>query len=107
MDILKLASIVGSIVTILSAIGLLIKIFISVYKIARKLEKYIEDTQEYRKKADERIDENTIYTLKLVIMNNDLSLEERIAAGDKYVALGGNGYVKHIYQNLLEKIDSK
>ena len=46
-----------------------------------------------------------MYTLKLVILNKELSLEERIHAGDRYIALNGNGYVKHVYEGLLKEID--
>ena len=70
------AGIIGAIVTIVS-------FFYSLYKVAKKIDSIVHS-----------IDENTMYTLKLVILNKELSIEERIHAGDRYISLGGNGYVK-------------
>lgn len=30
-------------------------------------------------------------------------MSERITAGDKYIKLGGNGAVKHLYQRLVDE----
>lgn len=40
-------------------------------------------------------------TLKLIIMSPEMPMSERIEAGDKYIALGGNGAVKQRYKSLL------
>ena len=80
---------VGTIITIVS-------FFIGIYKVVRSLEK-----------LKDNINENTMYTLKLVILNKELSLEERIHAGDRYIALNGNGYVKHVYEGLLKELDER
>jgi len=97
--------IILSIASLITAIGTITGGLIALYKVVKKWDTYIQESRDFRKKTNERIDENTIYTLKLVIMNNDLSLEERILAGDKYIALGGNGYVKHIYEELLKRVE--
>lgn len=49
------------------------------------------------------IEENTLYTLKLVVINDDLDLDERLAAGKRYIELGGNGYVHAVYDRLLRE----
>ena len=36
-----------------------------------------------------------------------MPLSERIAAGDKYISLGGNGAVKHKYQDLLKQLEEE
>ena len=46
-------------------------------------------------------------TLRLTIMSEEMPLEERIAAGDKYIAEGGNGAVKHKYEQLLTQLDKE
>ena len=51
--------------------------------------------------------ENYIATLRLTIMAEEMPLEERIAAGDKYIELGGNGAVKHKYEQLLAQLDRR
>ncbi len=45
--------------------------------------------------------------LRLTIMSEEMPLEERIAAGDKYIKNGGNGAVKHKYEQLLSQLDRR
>lgn len=62
-----------------------------------------EELQEVKK--DTR--ENKMYILKDTIMNDKLSLGERIKAGDVYVKNDGNGFVKGVYHKLIEKAESE
>lgn len=87
---------IGQVIATISTLSIIASFFIGMYKVARSLEK-----------LKDNINENTMYTLKLVILNESLGKEERIKAGDRYIALGGNGYVKHIYENLLKEIDKR
>ena len=81
------AGIIGAIVTIVS-------FFYSLYKVAKKIDSIVHS-----------IDENTMYTLKLVILNKELSIEERIHAGDRYIYLDSNDYVKKVYKHLLDEVE--
>lgn len=85
-----IASWITAITTIVAGVCKVIKLFNGI----------IDKCESY----DDLIRENTMYTLKLVILNEDLSLEERIHAGDRYIQLGGNGYIKKIYMRLLEEV---
>lgn len=87
---------IGQVIVTISTLTVIVSFLIGMYKVVRNLEK-----------LKENINENTMYTLKLVILNENLGKEERIKAGDRYIALGGNGYVKHIYENLLKEIDKR
>lgn len=87
---------VGQIIASVGTIITIVSFLIGIYKVVRSLEK-----------LKDNINENTMYTLKLVILNKELSLEERISAGDRYIALGGNGYVKHVYEGLLKELDER
>lgn len=51
--------------------------------------------------------EDSMRILRLTIMSEEMPLEERIAAGDKYIAEGGNGTVKHKYEQLLAQLDRR
>lgn len=84
----------GSIVTAVSAI---IAFGAAFYKFVRKWDKWIENKDRHDR-------ENYLNILRLVIMSEEMPLSERIAAGDKYIELGGNGAVKHKYQELLKKL---
>lgn len=48
-------------------------------------------------------DENALSILRLTIVSTEMPMSERIAAGDKYIKLGGNGAVKHLYQSLVDE----
>lgn len=87
---------IGQVIATISTLTVIVSFLVGMYKVVRNLEK-----------LKENINENTMYTLKLVILNENLGKEERIKAGDRYIALGGNGYVKHIYENLLKEIDKR
>lgn len=78
---------------IITALTVIVALLVSIYKFFRK--------QETKEEHDR---ENYLNILRLTIMSEEMPLEERIAAGDKYIAAGGNGAVKHKYQDLLEKL---
>ena len=82
----------GSLVTaVLAIVAFLIKI----YKFIRRCEKWIEDKDKHDR-------ENYLSILRLTIMSEEMPLSERIAAGDKYIALGGNGEVKYKYNEMVD-----
>ncbi|MEG0015734.1 MAG: hypothetical protein RSB04_10325 [Gordonibacter sp.] len=43
------------------------------------------------------------WTLRQAVVNPTFPLDERIEAGEVYMQHGGNGYVKHYVEALLEK----
>ncbi len=93
ITLLRIAEIVGAITVIIVAIRKIVKPL-------KELLKKIETIDRHQR-------ENYITTLRLTICSEEIPLEERIAAGDKYVELGGNGAVKHKYEELLKQLDEK
>ncbi len=83
------------IASVLTAVGVIITAVIKVYKFIRKCEKWIEETSEHSL-------ENYLSIKRLEIMSHEMPLSERIAAGEKYIKYGGNGEVKHKYDELVE-----
>lgn len=47
-------------------------------------------------------EENYLNNLRLVIMSEEMPIEERLCAGEKYIKAGGNGQVKAFYKKLQE-----
>lgn len=47
--------------------------------------------------------EQSLAILRLTVMSNDMPISERLAAGDKYIRKGGNGDVKHYYEQLVKE----
>ena len=82
------------IASLLSALGVIVTTAIKVYKFIRKWELWIEETSEHSL-------ENYLSIKRLTIMSHEMPLSERIAAGKKSLKYGGNGEVKHKYEELL------
>lgn len=82
--------------SIITSITIIITATVKVLKMIGTLYTKIHEFQE-------SIDENTMYTLKLVVLNENLDIEERISAGKRYLELGGNGFVHAVYNKLLEE----
>ena len=82
------------IASLLTALGVIITTAVKVYKFIREWESWIEETSEHSL-------ENYLSIKRLTIMSHEMPLSERIAAGEKYIRYGGNGEVKHKYEELL------
>lgn len=80
--------------SLLTALGVIIATFIKVYKFIRKCERWIEETNEHSL-------DNYLSIKRLTIMSHEMPLSERIDAGEKYIKYGGNGEVKHKYEELI------
>ncbi len=85
------------IASILGALGVIIATAVKVYKFFRKWETWVDEQREHSR-------ENYLSILRLTIMSHEMPLSERIAAGEKYIKYGGNGEVKHKYEELLNQL---
>lgn len=85
------------IASVLTALGVIITTAVKVYKFIRKCEKWIEETNEHAL-------DNYLSIKRLTIMSHEMPLSERIAAGEKYIKCGGNGEVKHKYEELISRL---
>lgn len=90
--LLRLAEIIGAITAIIVAVK-------KVTKVIRELIEKIDTIDRHER-------ENYLSTLRLTICSEEIPLEERIKAGDKYIKLGGNGAVKHKYEELIKQLDN-
>ena len=83
------------IASLLTALGVIITTAVKIYKFIRKWEKWVEEQTEHSL-------DNYLSIKRLTIMSHEIPLSERIAAGEKYIKYGGNGEVKHKYDELVE-----
>lgn len=97
----------GEIETIILRAAALISAVTIIAVAIRKILKPLKEVLEKIETIDRHQRENYLTTLRLTICSEEIPLEERIAAGDKYVALGGNGAVKHKYEELIERLGEK
>lgn len=76
----------------LTLIGVIITAISGNRSIAKDLKEIKDDNRE-----------QSLAILRLTVMSNDMPISERIVAGDKYVKKGGNGDVKHYYEQLIKE----
>lgn len=88
------------IASVITALTVIFTFIVTAYKFIRREEKW-------RERKDRHDRENYLNILRLVIMSEEMPLSERIAAGDKYISLGGNGAVKHKYQDLIKQLEEE
>lgn len=89
----------------METIDLIIKIAALITAVATcfALVKQIRRAVKWVEHLAQQCDENVLSILRLTIVSTEMPMSERIAAGDKYIKLNGNGAVKHLYQRLVEE----
>ena len=92
MDIVQIASIITALTVI---IGCIFKL----YNLARRIEEKLES-------YDKNIEVLNLHLNKMALLNTDLPLIDRLHAGEWYIAHGGNGMGKKVYNQLLEGLDT-
>ena len=98
--VIPLANDILFVASIFTALGVIITTAIKIYKFIRKWEMWVEEQREHSL-------DNYLSIKRLTIMSHEMPLSERIAAGEKYIKCGGNGEVKHKYEELLTFLPSE
>lgn len=93
MDIIEIAGFI-------TAIGVVIGAIIKIHKILSRMEHKFDE-------YDSILKENTMHILKMALLSDDLPITDRINAGKRYLELGGNGYGKIIYNQLIKQIEEE
>lgn len=93
MDIIEIAGFI-------TAIGVVIGAIIKIHKILSRMERKFDE-------YDSILKENTMHILKMALLSDDLPIIDRINAGKRYLELGGNGYGKIIYKQLVKQIEEE
>ena len=70
---------------------------------ARKIIAPIKDMHAKINKIAEHDHEQYLSILRLTVMSPEMPVSERLIAGKKYIDAGGNGDVKHYYENLVRE----
>lgn len=91
------------------AIAALVALMKKIAKPVQAMQENIEATHTSIEAIEKRMDkiethdtEQYLGILRLTVMSPEMPISERLIAGQKYVALGGNGDVKHYYQELVK-----
>ena len=97
LEILQLVTIVGTIIG--SVIGIVKKLAKPVVTIRNNLESLDEKIA----KLERYSHRDYMRDLKLTIMSEEMPIEERLEAGERYLKEGGNGPIKVKYHMLQEE----
>lgn len=92
MDIIQIASIITALTVI---IGCIFKLYNLARRVENKLDSY-----------DKNLEQLNLHLNKMALLNTDLPLVDRLHAGEWYIAHGGNGMGKKVYNQLLEELDT-
>ena len=103
-QILTLAAITTAITTIITVLK---KIYQSFKNKLVEEKEFKVNVMRTLNEIKEKQEKTELYVLKDTILNEKLSIEERILAGDEYVKLGGNGFVQEVYHTLLQKVEKE
>ena len=90
-----------------TAITVILTGFWRVHKFIRNTEEKYDKIEDKFEKINETMRINTIHLLKIAVLDEDLPITDRIHAGEEYIALGGNGFIKKKYEKLLEEYERK
>lgn len=93
MDVINIAALI-------TAIGVIVGTVLKIHSILSRLEKRFDD-------YDNTVKENTVHILKMALLSEDLPITDRINAGKRYLELGGNGYGKVVYNQLVKRIEEE
>ena len=92
MDIIQIASIITALTVI---IGCIFKLYNLARRVVNKLDSY-----------DKNLEQLNLHLNKMALLDTNLPLVDRLHAGEWYIAHGGNGLGKKVYNQLLEELDT-
>lgn len=85
----------------------------SIYKVVkvivawiRSLTTFIKDISTNVEKLMRHDHDQYLALLRLTVVSTDMPMSERLLAGREYIARGGNGDVKHLYNELEQQCNS-
>ena len=67
----------------------------------------LDRIEENMKEMSKRLGKVEVDDLKLIIMSEDIPIEERLNAGERYISLGGNGAIKIHCKILKEEYEKQ
>lgn len=86
--------------SVLTAISVIIASLVTSYKFIRRVDRKIESFSKNQ-------DEIQLNVLRLTVINEQMPLDERVDAGEKYVSRGGNGSIHVLYDVLKEEYETQ
>ena len=94
--IIIIASVITALTTIITAA-------ITIYKLVRNMEKRYEKINDNFEKINDNMKHTELSVLRLIVINDNMPLEERVNAGERYVNKGGNGSIHALYDVLRKQ----
>lgn len=89
----------AEIAAVISALTVIITCIYKVYNLARRVENKLDA-------YDKNIEQLNMHLNKMALLDTNLPLIDRLHAGEWYLAHGGNGLGKKVYNQLLEDLDT-
>lgn len=90
---------VSEIASFITAITVIITCVWKVYKLARNVERKLDA-------YDKNIEQLNLHLNKMALLDTNMPIVDRLHAGEWYLAHGGNGIGKKVYEQLIHDIDA-
>ena len=92
LDLKTIASIITSLTVVITCVY-------KVYKLAKRVEDKLDA-------YDSNIRQLNLHLNKMALLDTNLPIIDRLHAGEWYIANGGNGLGKKVYNQLLSELDT-
>ena len=92
LDLKTIASIITSLTVVITCVY-------KVYKLAKRVEDKLDA-------YDNNIRQLNLHLNKMALLDTNLPIIDRLHAGEWYIANGGNGLGKKVYNQLLSELDT-
>lgn len=92
MGIIEIASLITAITVIITCI-------VKLYNLARRVESKLDA-------YDKNLAQLNLHLNKMALLDTNMPIMDRIHAGEIYLANGGNGLGKKVYEQLLSELDT-
>lgn len=89
--------------TLIASAFTFLGVLVTVISSNKSIKNDIKEVKEKTETLHEENKEQSLAILRLTVMNSEMPMSERLIAGNKYIKRGGNGDVKHYYEQLIQE----
>ena len=92
-------STIAAVASAVTAVTVIITAIVKLLKLYDNLQQRYEDTMDL-------LNENTLLTYKIIILDENFALKDRIDACEKYLKMSENGIIRGLYERLLVEYEN-
>ena len=90
---------IAAIASGVTAVTVIVTAIVKLLKLYDNMQQRYEDTMDL-------LNENTLLTYKIIILDENFALKDRIDACEKYLKMSENGIIRRLYERLLVEYEN-